>query len=77
MKNLTQKLWNSHFIKNKLKISSFKEICHVALNENEFKTMNDLFVDNDINNNSSNNFMLTALFIYSALLIVVFNMTVH
>ena len=77
MKDLTQKLWNSHSVKNKLKISSFKEIYHVASNENEFKTMNDLFVDNNSNNSSNNHFILTASFIHFALLIAVFNVTVH
>ena len=62
MKNLMQKLWNSHSVRDELKISSFKEICHVALNENEFKTVNDLSVDNDSNSSSSDDFVSAALF---------------
>ena len=62
MKNLIQKLQNFYFIKDESKISFFKEICHVTSNENEFKTVNDLFIDNDNNDNSSDNFMLIVLF---------------
>ena len=64
-------------MKNELKISSFKKIHYVALNENEFKTMNNLFIDNDSNNNSSNNFMLTTLFIHFVFSVTVFNATTH
>ena len=77
MKNLMQKLWNSHFIKNELKISSSEEICHVALNKNEFKTMNNLFVDNDSNSSSNNDFMSTVLFIHSAFSVAIFDVTAH
>ena len=77
MKNFMQKLQDSHLMKNKSKVSSFKKIHHVTLNENEFKTVNDLFIDNDSNDNSSNKFMLTALFTCSVFLIVVFNATAH
>ena len=76
MKDLMQKLWSSYSIRNKSKISSSEEICHVALNENEFKTMNDLFIDNNSNNSSSNNFMLVVLFMCSALSVTVLNVTV-
>ena len=77
IKNLTQKLQNSHFIKNKLKISSFKEIYHVALNENEFKTVNNLLIDNNSNSNSNNNFMLTVLFMCFVFSVTVLNVTVY
>ena len=76
IKDLTQKLWSFHFIKDKSKISFFKKIHHVALNENEFKTVNDLFIDNNSNSSSNNDFMLIALFIYFALLVIVLNATV-
>ena len=44
MKDLTQKLWNSCSMRDKLKISSSEEIHHVALNENESETVNDLLM---------------------------------
>ena len=71
-----QKLQDSYFIKDELKISFFKKIHHVALNENESKTINDLFVNNDSNNSSSNNFILTVLFTCSVFSITVFDVTV-
>ena len=77
MKNLTQKLWDSCSVKNKLKISFFEKIHHVTLNENEFKTVNDLSVDNDSNNSSSNNFVLATSFTCFALLVIVLNVTVY
>ena len=64
-------------MRNELKISSFEEICHVVLNENEFKTVNNSLVNNNSNNSNNNNFMLTALFIYFALSVAVFNATAH
>ena len=64
-------------MKNKLKISFFEKICHVALNENEFKTVNNLFVDNDSNSSSNNNFMLIASFMCSIFSVTVFNVIVH
>ena len=51
IKDFMQKLWDSCSIKNKSKISSSEEICHVASDENEFEIMNDLFVNNDSNDN--------------------------
>ena len=63
-------------MRNELKISSSEKIYHVTLNENEFKTMNDLSVDNDSNNSSSNDFVLIVLFIYSTFSVAVFNATV-
>ena len=77
MKDFTQKLQNSCFVRNKSKISSFKEICHVASNENKFKIVNNLFIDNDSNNNNSNNFILITLFIYFVFLVIVFNATAY
>ena len=77
MKNLTQKLWNSCSVKDKSKISSSEEIHHVTLNENEFKTVNDSFIDNDSNSNRSDDFMLTILFTHSAFLVIVFDVTAH
>ena len=76
MKDLTQKLQNSCLMRNELKISSSEEIHHVTLNENESETMNDLFVDNDSNSSSSNNFMLTVSFTCSVFSVIVFNATV-
>ena len=64
-------------MKNKSKISFFKEICHVASNENESETMNDSFINNNSNNSSSNNFMSAASFIHFVFLITVFKTTVH
>ena len=64
-------------MRNKLKISSFEKIHHVALNENKFKTMNNLFIDNDNNDSSSDNFMLTMLFTYFIFLIVVLDVTAY
>ena len=62
-------------MRNESKISSSEEICHVALNENEFKTVNDLFIDNDSNDSSSDDFVLTALFMCSAFSVTVFKVT--
>ena len=76
MKDLMQKLQNSYSVRNELKISSFEKICHVALNENESKTMNDSFIDNDSNSSSSNDFVLTVLFMCSVLLVTVLKVTV-
>ena len=59
-----------------MKISFFEKICHVALNENEFKTVNNLFVNNDSNDNNNNNFMLTTSFICFTLSVAVLNATV-
>ena len=64
-------------MRNELKISFSEEICHVTLNENEFKTVNDLFIDNDSNSSSSNNFMLIASFMCSAFSVTVFDAIVH
>ena len=77
MKDLMQKLWNFYFIKDKLKISFFKEICHVALNENEFKIMNNLLINNNNNDNNSNDFMLTVLFMHSISSVTVFNVIIY
>ena len=77
MKDLTQKLQDSHSVRDELKISSSEEIHHVTLNENEFKTVNDLSVDNDSNSSSSNNFVSTASFTCSVLSVTVFNATAH
>ena len=77
MKNLTQKLQDSYFMKNKSKISFFKEICYIALNENESETMNDLFIDNDSNSSSSDDFILIISFTYFALSVAVLNATAH
>ena len=77
MKNLMQKLWNSCFVRNKSKISSSEEILHVISNENEFETVNDLFVNNDSNDSSSNNFVLTVLFTCFTFLVAVFDVTTH
>ena len=77
IKNLTQKLWDSHFIKNELKISFFEKIHHVALNENEFKIVNNLSVDNDSNDSNSDNFMSAASFTCFISLITVFNVIVY
>ena len=76
MKNLMQKLWDSHLMRNKLKIFFSEEICHVALNENESETVNDLLVDNDSNDSSSDNFVLTVLFMCFVSSVAVFNVTV-
>ena len=76
MKNLIQKLWNSHLIRDESKISSSEEICHVTLNKNESKIMNNSFIDNDSNSSSSNNFVLIVLFTHSAFSVAVFNVTV-
>ena len=64
-------------MRDKLKISFFEKICHVALNENESETMNDSFVDNDSNDSSSNDFVLTVLFMCSILSVAVLNVTAH
>ena len=64
-------------MKNELKISFFKKIHHVALNENEFKIVNDLLIDNDSNDSSNNNFILIALFTHFALSVAVLNATIH
>ena len=64
-------------MRNKLKISSFEKICHVILNENEFKTMNNSFVNNDSNSSNSNNFILIISFMCFTLLVTVFNITVY
>ena len=77
MKNLMQKLQSSCSMRDKLKISSFEEICHVALNENEFKTVNDSFVDNDSNSSSNDNFVLTISFTHSVLSVAVSATTVY
>ena len=63
-------------MKNELKISFFEEIHHVTSNENEFKIVNNLFVNNDSNSNNNNNFILIISFTYFAFLITIFNMTV-
>ena len=63
-------------MRDKSKISSSEEIHHVALNENESETVNDLSVDNDSNDNNSNNFMSAALFMHSVLSITVSEATV-
>ena len=76
MKDFTQKLQNSHLMRDKSKISSFEEIHHVASNENEFKIVNDLFVDNDSNSSSSNNFMSAVLFTHFAFSVAVSEATV-
>ena len=39
--------------------------------------MNDLFIDNDNNNSSNDNFVLTVLFIHFAFSVAVFDVTVH
>ena len=62
MKNFMQKLQNSSFIKSELKISSFDKIHHVASDENEFKIINNLFINNDSNNSSNDNFVLITSF---------------
>ena len=72
-----QKLQSSYSMKDESKISFFKKICYVALNENEFKTMNDLSVDNDSNSSSSDNFVLTVLFMCFALSVAVFETIIH
>ena len=77
MKDLTQKLWSSHSVRDESKISSSEEIHHVTSDENEFKTVNDLFVDNDSNDSSSNNFVSTALFMHSVSSVTVFDVTAH
>ena len=64
-------------MKNELKIFSFEEICHVASNENEFKTVNDLFINNDSNSSNSDNFMSAVLFTYFIFSITIFNVTVY
>ena len=64
-------------MRDKLKISFFKKICHVALNKNEFKIMNDLFVNNDSNDNNNNNFVLIVLFMHFIFLIIVLNATAY
>ena len=64
-------------MRNKSKISSSEKICHVALNENEFKIVNDLFIDNDSNDSSSNNFMSATLFMCFAFSVAVFKVTAH
>ena len=64
-------------MKDKLKISSFKEIHHVALNENESETVNDSSVDNNSNNNSNNDFVSAMLFMCSVSSIAVLNATVY
>ena len=77
MKDLMQKLWDSHFMRDKLKISSSEEICHVTSNENEFRIVNDSLIDNDSNSSSSDNFVSAVSFTHSVSLVTVFNMTVH
>ena len=77
MKDLTQKLWNSHSVRDKLKISSFKEVHYVTSDENESETVNDLSVNNDSNSSSSNNFMSTVLFMHFVLSVIIFKMTAH
>ena len=62
---------------NESKISFFEEICHVTSNENEFKIINNLLVDNNSNNNNNNNFVLTVSFTYFVFLVIVFNATAH
>ena len=64
-------------MKNKLKIFFFKKICHVTLNENKFKIINDLFVDNDSNNSNNNDFVLTILFTHFTFLIIVSDTTIY
>ena len=64
-------------MKNESKISSFEEICHVASNENESKTVNNLSVDNDSNDSSNDNFILIVSFMCFILLIAVLNVTAH
>ena len=64
-------------MKDKSKIFLFKEIYHVILNENEFKTVNNLFVDNDSNSSNSDNFMLITSFMCFIFLVTVFNITAH
>ena len=64
-------------MRDKLKISSFEEIHHVALNENEFKTVNNLFVNNDSNSNSNDDFVSAVLFMCFVFLTIVFNVTAH
>ena len=71
-----QKFQSSYSMKNELKIFLFKKICHVALNENESETVNDLFINNDSNNSNSDDFVLIMSFMHSVLLITVFNITV-
>ena len=63
-------------MRNELKISSSEEIHHVASNENEFKTVNDSFIDNDSNSSSSNNFISAASFMCFTFSVTVFNATV-
>ena len=75
MKDLMQKLWDSHLMRNKSKISSSEEICHVASNENESETVNDLSVDNDSNDSSSDNFVLTVSFMCSVFSVTVLKAT--
>ena len=77
MKDFTQKLWDSHLMRDKSKISSSEEICHVTLNENEFEIVNNLFIDNDSNNSSSNDFVSAASFTCFVLSVTVFNVTAH
>ena len=60
----------------KSKISSSEEVCHVALNENESETVNDLFIDNDSNDSSSDNFMSAVLFMCSVFSVTVLKVTV-
>ena len=72
-----QKLWSSHLIRDESKISSSEKICHVASDENEFKTVNDLFVNNDSNSSSSDDFVLTVSFTHSALSVTVSDVTAH
>ena len=76
MKNLTQKLWDFCFIKDKSKISSSEKIYYVVLNENESETVNNSFVDNDSNSSNSNNFMSAVLFTCSVSSVAVFNTTI-
>ena len=64
-------------MKNESKISFFEKIHHVASNENEFKIVNNLFIDNDSNNNNSNNFISVILFTYFTFLITVLNATAY
>ena len=77
MKDLTQKLRDSRLVRDESKISSSEEIRHVASNENEFKRVNDLFVDNDSNNSSNDDFVSTASFTRSALSAAVLDATVR
>ena len=64
------------FHEKQVKNFFFEKIHHVALNENEFKIVNNLFINNDSNSSNNDNFMLIALFTPFAFLITVFNVTI-